>query len=162
MSKEQLIDMMFMHIRNMWSVDGLYFVGIEDKIGTEAATEIDTKVWEVMGKLEARRLREVLGIEPNNIDAISKYMRATGWHLDLEDVELDVTGNQIIERNIDCRVQTARIKKGLGEFPCKQVRLTYMKSFFQELNSEIEVECIQCPPDAHPEDLWCAWRIRQK
>ncbi len=159
MPKEQLIELMFTHLRNMWSVDGLYFVGIEDKFGTEAATEIDANVWSVMGKLEARRLREVLGFEPDNIEAISNYIKATGWHLDLEDVELEISDNKIIERNIDCRVQSARLKKGLDEFPCKPVRFGYLQSFFKELNPNIEVQCNQCPPDVHGDELWCEWQI---
>jgi hypothetical protein len=162
MSKEQLVDLMFTHLRNMWSVDGLYFIGIEEKFGTEAATEIDAKVWDVMGKVEARRLKGILGIEPDNIEAISKYMKATGWHLDLEDVELEINDDTIIERNLNCRVQTTRLKKGLDEFPCKTVRFGYMKSFFRELNPNIEVECIQCPPDPHGDDLWCEWHLRLK
>ncbi|MCK5559558.1 MAG: hypothetical protein KAJ51_03150 [Thermoplasmata archaeon] len=159
MSKEQLVELMFTHLRNMWSVDGLYYIGIEEKFGTQAATEIDANVWAVMGKLEARRLREVLGIEPNDIESVAQYMKATGWHLDLEDVELEIEDNKIIERNIDCRVQTTRIKKGLGEFPCKPVRFGYLKSFFKKLNPNIEVKCNKCPPDVHSDGLWCEWLI---
>ncbi len=51
-----------MQLRNLWAVDGLYFLGIEELYGTEVATEIDANVWEVMGKIEARKLKEFLGI----------------------------------------------------------------------------------------------------
>ena len=47
----------------MWAVDGLYYLEIEDKYGTKPATEIDRKVWEVMGKIEARRLKELFDIK---------------------------------------------------------------------------------------------------
>jgi hypothetical protein len=144
----------------MWSVDGLYFIGIEERFGTEPATDIDAMVWNVMGKIEARRLKTILGIEPDNIEAISKYLKATGWHLDLEDVELEIQDDMIIEKNTKCRVQNTRLKKGLNEFPCKKVRFGYLQSFLAELNPNIEVECIQCPPDPHTEDLWCEWHIR--
>jgi len=43
---EKLLDFFFLQIRNLWRVDGLYFLGIEKKFGTEAATEIDAGVWE--------------------------------------------------------------------------------------------------------------------
>lgn len=44
MPKENLVDLLFMQIRNLWAVDGLYFLGIEEKFGTESATEIDREV----------------------------------------------------------------------------------------------------------------------
>jgi hypothetical protein len=56
--KDKLADFIFMHLRNMWAVDGLYYLGIEENWGTEAATEIDRKVWEVMGKIEARKIKK--------------------------------------------------------------------------------------------------------
>ncbi|ENO12004.1 hypothetical protein MBGDC06_00390 [Thermoplasmatales archaeon SCGC AB-539-C06] len=56
--KEKMAEFIFMHLRDMWTVDGLYYLGIEEKWGTEAATEIDRKVWEVMGKIEARKLKK--------------------------------------------------------------------------------------------------------
>ena len=160
--KDQLVDLMFMHIRNMWSEDGLYFIGIEDRYDTESATEIDRFVWEVMGKLEARRLRDILGIETNDFGSVLKFLKSTGWFLDLEHVELEAQNNTAIIRNTKCRVQNTRLKKGLGEFPCKQVRFGFLKSFFKELNPEIEVKCNFCPPDEHPEELWCEWQIRLK
>ena len=29
--REKIPDFIFMHLRNMWSIDGLYFLGIEDR-----------------------------------------------------------------------------------------------------------------------------------
>jgi hypothetical protein len=43
--KDKIADFIFMHLRNMWAVDGLYYLGIEEKLGTADATEIDRKVW---------------------------------------------------------------------------------------------------------------------
>ena len=60
--KEKIPDYIFMQLRNLWAVDGLYFLGIEEHYGTEVATSIDANVWEVMGKIEARKLKEFLGI----------------------------------------------------------------------------------------------------
>ena len=52
-SMEKLLSYFFLQVRNLWRVDGLYFLGIERKFGTDAATEIDSGVWEIMGQLEA-------------------------------------------------------------------------------------------------------------
>lgn len=151
-----------MHLRNMWAVDGLYYLGIEEKWGTEAATEVDRKVWEVLGKIEARKLKEFFDIKGNDIHSMMKALQYSGWALDLEDKEVVVEENRGIIRNVKCRVQNTRIKKGLDEFGCKPVRWEFLKAFAKEFNPDIVVNCNVCPPDKHPDDLWCEWEFKIK
>ena len=100
-----------MHLRNMWAVDGLYYLGIEELCGTKAATEIDRKVWDVMGKIEARRIKKLFGITETDIPSMIKALSYSGWALDLEDKEILVENNKAIVRNTKCRVQNTRIEK---------------------------------------------------
>ena len=137
----------------MWAVDGLYYLGIEEKWGTKAATEIDRKVWDVMGKIEARKLKEFFDIKGNDIPSMMKALQYSGWALDLEDKEIVVEENRGIIRNVKCRVQNTRISKGLVEFGCKPVRWDFLKAFAKEFNPDIVVNCNVCPPDEHPDDL---------
>ena len=158
--KNKLADFIFLHLRDMWAVDGLYYLGIEEKWGTQAATEIDTKVWEIMGKIEARRLKDLLGIKGDDIPSAIKALQYSGWALDLEDKEIVVENDRAIIRNVKCRVQNTRFKKGLDEFGCKPVRWEFLKSFAKEFNPNIVVDCKVCPPDKHPKNLWCEWEFR--
>ena len=148
-----------MHLRDLWAVDGLYYLGIEEKFGTEAATEIDRKVWEIMGKIEARKIKEFFDIKENDIPAMMKALQYSGWALDLEDKEVIVEKNRGIVRNVKCRVQNTRIKKGLVEFGCKPVRWGFLKAFAKEFNPDIIVNCNVCPPDKHPDNMWCEWEF---
>jgi hypothetical protein len=157
--KEKIPDYIFMQLRNLWAVDGLYYLGIEEHYGTEAATAIDAKVWEVMGKIEARKLKEFLGITSTDIPSMMKALLYTTWALDLEDKQVSITTDHAMIRNIRCRVQHTRQEKGLKEFGCKPVRLGFLKAFAKEFNPEIVVKCIVCPPDKHSEDLWCQWEF---
>lgn len=155
-------DFIFLHLRDLWTVDGLYFLGIEEAFGTEAATEIDRKVWAVMGKIEARRLKELFEITGDDIPSVIKALRLSGWALDLEDKEIVVEKDKAIVRNVRCRVQNTRLKKGLSEFGCKPVRWGFLKAFANEFNPDVVVECKVCPPDKHPDNLWCEWEFRYK
>ena len=146
-----------MHLRDMWAVDGLYYLGIEENWGTDAATEIDRKVWEVMGKIEARKIKKLFDIKGSDIASVMKALSYSGWALDLEDKEIIIKEDKGIVRNVKCRVQNTRLSKGLPEFGCKLVRFGFLKSFAKEFNPEIEVICNVCPPDKHPENLWCEW-----
>jgi hypothetical protein len=159
MDRDRLVDFFFAHMRSLFSVDGLYFIGIEEKYGTESATAIDAYVWETMGKIEARRLRDVLGVTENDLHAFMKILRYTSWSLDLEDKEIEVSETKGVFRTLKCRVQKTRVAKGLGEFSCKGVRGGYLEAFAREFNPDIEVKCNICPPDGHPDDLWCEWEF---
>jgi len=162
MPKERLLDLFFYHIRSLWRVDGLYFLGIEERFGTEAATEIDTNCWRLMGRLEARELKDLLEIKENNIAALMRVLKHTSWSLDNQDKEVEVSRERGVYRVTKCRTQETRIKKGLGEFPCKNVRFTYLKNFTEEFNPNIKVDCIICPPGRHPPNVWCEWKFSSK
>ncbi len=157
--KDKIADFVFMHLRNMWAVDGLYYLFIEEKWGTKEATEIDKKVWEIMGKIEARKIKELLNIKGDDIPTVMKALSYSGWSMDLEDKEIEIKKDKGIVRNIQCRVQNTRLKKGLTEFACKPVRWGFLKAFAKEFNPKIQVECIVCPPDEHSDNLWCEWEF---
>ena len=155
--KEKLADFVLMHLRDLWAVDGLYYLGIEDRYGTEIATAIDQFVWEVMGKIEARKIKQLFNLTGDDIKTVMSALKYTAWALDLEDKEIEIHEDYAVLRNTKCRVQNTRIKKGLSEFGCKPVRIGFLKAFAMVFNPDITVECRICPPDDHPEDLWCEW-----
>jgi hypothetical protein len=159
LAKEKLLDLFFLHIRNLWRVDGLYFLGIEKEFGTDAATRIDVECWKLMGRIEARNLREVLDVKQNDIASFMYLLRNTSWALDQGNKQIEATETTGVLRVTDCRTQGTRVRKGLGEFPCKQVRYGYLESFAKEFNPNIKLLCKVCPPMKHPKDIWCEWEF---
>jgi hypothetical protein len=160
MSKEKLLDYFFLQIRNLWRVDGLYFLGIEKKFGTEPATEIDAGVWETMAAIEAKSLQKMFNVGENpDVSTIMNLLCKSSWALDQPFKTIEVIGNRAVLSINRCRTQEARLNKGLDEFPCKKVRFGYLKNFAKTLNPKVEVNCLICPPDKHPKDLWCKWEF---
>jgi hypothetical protein len=161
MSIDKLLDFFFLQIRNLWRVDGLYFLGIEQKFDTEAATEIDAGVWQIMAKIEAKSLRKMFQIGENaDIPTIVSALERSSWALDQPFKTVEVSNKRAILSIDKCRTQEARLKKGLAEFPCKKVRFGYLKNFAKTLNPKVEVNCLICPPGKHPPNLWCKWEFR--
>jgi hypothetical protein len=160
MPMEKMLDYFFLQIRNIWRVDGLYFLGIEKKFGTEAATEIDAGVWESMAAIEAKSLQRMFKVGENpDVATIIDLLRKSSWTLDQPFKTIEI-GNKRAILSIDrCRTQEARLSKSLCEFPCKKVRFGYLKNFAKTLNPKAEVNCLVCPPDKHPKDLWCKWEF---
>jgi len=161
MPMEKLLDFFFLQIRNLWRVDGLYFLGIEKKFGTDAATEIDAGVWEIMAKIEAKSLQKTFQVGENpDVPTIMELLQKSSWALDQPFKTFEVSDKRATLSIDRCRTQEARLKKGLSEFPCKKVRFGYLKNFAKTLNPKVEVNCLVCPPDKHPKDLWCKWEFK--
>ncbi|MFP3984628.1 MAG: DUF6125 family protein [Candidatus Bathyarchaeia archaeon] len=157
---EKLLDYFFLQIRNIWRVDGLYFLGIEKRFGTEATTEIDASVWETMAAIEAKSLQRMFDIGENpDLATIIHLLRKSSWALDQPFKNIDVVDKRATLSIDKCRTQEVRLSKGLCEFPCKKVRFGYLRNFAKTLNPKIEVNCLVCPPDEHPKNLWCKWEF---
>jgi len=157
--KQEILDLFFLQVRNIWRVDGLYFLGIEDEFGTAAATEIDARCWQTVGRIEARHLRDILEIRKVDPQSLMFLLRNSGWALDILEKETQITERKAVFRVIKCGTQLTRISKGLEVFPCKKVRFGYLRSFAHELDAEIEVICKVCPPDERLSNLWCEWEF---
>jgi len=162
MPREKLLDLFFLQVRNIWRVDGLYFLGIEKRFGTQAATEIDRECWNTMATLESRALSKVLGLSADTIDSFMTLLRNSSWALDVAQKEVETSSDKGVFRVVECRTQKTRIAKGLGEFPCKPVRQGYLESFAMESNLNIQVRCVTCPPDEHPSGTWCEWEFTMR
>ena len=114
MSRNELFELFFLHIKNLWRVDGLYFLGIEEKFGTDQATEIDASCWKIMGKLEARELKEKLEVKEKHVEALIQTLRKTSWALYQTEKESEATKQRGVFRVLKCRTQETRVKKGLS------------------------------------------------
>ena len=47
--------------RSYAAVDGLWFMKMEERHGFDAALDVDVAVWEIMPKIQARKLKELTG-----------------------------------------------------------------------------------------------------
>jgi hypothetical protein len=70
--------------------------------------------------------------------------------------------NSVVFQMNDCRVQSARTRKGLEDYPCKSGGIVEYTYFARAIDDRIATECIGCPPDAHPKEWCCAWRFTLK
>ncbi len=160
MPTEKLLDYFFLQIRNLWRVDGLYFLGIEKRFGTGAAAEVDTGVWEAMAGIEAKSLQKMFhGGENPDVATIVALLLRSSWALDQPFKAVELDSNRAVLVIHRCRTQETRLSKGLSEFPCKNVRFGYLETFAKTLNAKVKVKCLVCPPDEHPKDLWCKWEF---
>jgi hypothetical protein len=159
-SKEELIDLLEIAAKNWLAHDGLWFLAAEDAFDMETAIELDRRAWERFTVIEAKRIMRFLDIEPGGgIPALKKALRYRLYARLNEQEMIDVDARSFIFRMNDCRVQSARKRKGLPDFPCKPVGLVEYANFATTIDPRFQTECIACPPDPHPEEYWCAWKF---
>ncbi|MGE4553596.1 MAG: DUF6125 family protein, partial [Desulfovibrionaceae bacterium] len=60
------------------------------------------------------------------------------------------------------RVQDARKRQGLADYPCKSGGMVEFTGFAQTIVPGVTTTCLYCPPDPPPDDGWCAWRFERK
>jgi hypothetical protein len=161
LSKDDLIGLLKDAAKNWLAHDGLWFLAAEDKFGMETAIELDSRAWEQFTVIEARRIMQRMGIEPGGgIPALKKALQYRLYaHLNVQET-LDVDERTILFRMNRCRVQVARQRKGLPDFPCKPVGLVEYANFARTIDPRFRTRCIACPPDPHPEAYWCAWEFK--
>ncbi len=58
----------------------------------------------------------------------------------------------------ECRVQEARRRKGLPDFPCKPVGTVEFETFARTVDPRIVTKCLACPPEA-PAGRCCSWEF---
>ena len=160
LGKEELIRIIVDDAKNWLAHDGVWFQSLEKKYGMDVAVDIDTDAWRLFTVIEAKRIMERLGMKPGGgIPALVECLRHRFYaRLNLQEC-IEVTETRAVFRMIDCRVQSARKRKGLSDHPCKSVGIVEYGGFASTIDPRLKTRCIACPPDAHPEEFWCAWEF---
>jgi hypothetical protein len=160
MSKEQLIQLVVDDAKNWLAHDGLWFQAVEAAHGMDAAIEADRAAWERFTVIEAKRILERLGIAPGGgIPALLECLKHRLYARLNDQDAIEVTETRAVFRMVDCRVQSARRRKGLPDFPCKSVGIVEYAGFARTIDPRIRTRCIACPPDPGEREYFCAWEF---
>jgi uncharacterized protein DUF6125 len=160
MSREELLRALEMFAKNWLAHDGCWFLAAEERFNMETAIELDARSWERFAAAEARRIITTFNIPANGgLEALEMALslrlyavinsQRTEWSHDRRSLRffMDV-----------CRVQDARRRKGLLDFPCKSVGTIEFKTFASTVDPRIRTTCLHCPPDATAGQC-CGWEF---
>ncbi len=140
--------------------DGLWFQEVEKLLGIEKAIELDRNAWAKFTVIEAKRIMQRQNIpEGGGLEALKKALQYRLYaYINVQDI-VEETENSFLFRMVDCRVQSARHRKGLAAFPCKTVGIVEYTEFARTIDPRIKTDCVACPPDEKHPAYWCAWRF---
>jgi hypothetical protein len=160
LTKEELVKIIVDDAKNWLAHDGLWFQEVERRYGMDAALAVDIEAWRKFTVIEAKRIMSRLKLEPGQgIPALVECLKHRFYaRINLQEA-IEVTDNRAVFRMLDCRVQSARRRKGMAEHPCKSVGIVEYGEFARTIDPRIVTRCIACPPDPVPDEFWCAWEF---
>jgi hypothetical protein len=145
---------------NWLANDGVWFQAVEFASGMADAKHCNDACWGQFSPIEAWSVKKFLGLPENSgLEGLKKALNFRLYATINTQSVTDETENSFIFRMNDCRVQSARKRKGLADYPCKSGGLIEYTTFAEAIDPRIRTECIGCPPDPHPEDWYCAWKF---
>jgi len=161
LSREQL-ELLLEDFAKRWLAhDGLWFQQVEKEHGIAEAIKLDAGAWEQFTAIEAKRIMAFLSLEPGGgLLALKQALQYRLYaFINVQQFE-EPDPQTLIYKMVDCRVQSARRRKKLPEFPCKPVGLVEYSGFAKVIDPRIKTRCLHCPPDEHPEESFCAWEFK--
>jgi hypothetical protein len=145
---------------NWLANDGVWFQAVEFSSGMKDAKYCNDKTWADFSPFEAWSIRQFLGLEENSgLEGLKNAMFYRLYATINRQSIVEETPTSFVFQMDDCRVQSARKRKGLDDYPCKSAGIVEYTEFAKAIDSRIITECVSCPPDAHPANYFCAWRF---
>ena len=140
--------------------DGVWFQTVEAHYGLWEAKRCNDSCWARFSPFEAWSIKKFLGSpEQAGLEGLKKALRFRVYgRINVQTFVNDTPSSFIFQMN-DCRVQSARKRKGLEDYPCKSGGLVEYRTFAETIDPRLKVECIGCPPDEHPAEWFCSWRF---
>jgi len=140
--------------------DGVWFQTVEAHYGLWEAKRCNDSCWARFSPFEASSIKKFLRLpEQAGLDGLKQALRFRVYgRINIQSI-IDETPSSFIFQMNDCRVQSARKRKGLEDYPCKSGGLVEYRTFAETIDSRIKVECLGCPPDPHPAEWFCSWRF---
>ena len=158
--KQQMVALTEELGKNWLAGDGIWFQAVEQQYGMNDAKRCNDSCWAHFSPFEAWSIKRLLSLEENpGLEGLKKALQFRMYaRINVQSITEETPDSFVFQMN-DCRVQSARKRKGLQDYPCKSAGLVEYETFAEAIDSRIKTECIGCPPDDHPDNWFCAWRF---
>ena len=160
METDRLQNLLHQVAINWLANDGVWFQAVETACGMDTAKRCNDSCWAHFSPFEASAIRRFTGLpERCGLEGLKKALSFRLYATVNTQSIVEETADSFVFQMNECRVQRARTRKGLPDYPCKSGGITEYTTFAETIDARIITECIACPPDEHPDTWYCAWRF---
>ena len=160
MDEAALEDLLDAAATNWLANDGVWFQTVEFSGGMNDAKRCNDSCWAHFSPVEAWSIRRFLNLGPRSgLEGLRRALNLRLYGKINVQSFVDEGPDRFVFQMNRCRVQAARQRKGLADYPCKSAGLVEYAYFARAIDPRIQTECVACPPDPHPDDWFCAWRF---
>ncbi len=160
MNKEELLGLIEATSINWIANDGVWFQAVEGPFGMADAKHCNDICWSSFSPYEALRIKKLLDMpESPGLEGLKTALGFRMYTRINKQSIHEIDDGSFIFRMDECRVQSARKRRGLADYPCKSAGMIEYPMFASTIDSRITTECVGCPPDNHPDEWYCAWKF---
>jgi hypothetical protein len=159
--EDHKMDALIDAVAKNWLVsDGVWFQAVEFDNGMNDAKRCNDSCWAQFSPYEAFAIKKFLKLKDQcGLEGLKKALNFRMYSVINSQSIVDEGPQSFVFQMNDCRVQSARNRKNLDDYPCKSAGLVEYAYFARAIDKRIKTECIGCPPDVHPKEWFCAWRF---
>ena len=144
--------------KNVFSMYGVFYNNVAEKIGADQALELHIKTCEMMGTQMGQMTKEQMGITKLDAKTAATITKSVVGNFGISNVDAEEKPTSVLVKFHECPIyegyRAAGIDDGNIEKICRNASLKFMDSFFKQLdpNASYQLKKYRESPDDYCEE----------